>query len=137
MTEDVNIQEKREIQRHQLSAYLEVYNRNTNKPIGYIGNISARGLMVISRWPMMCGAVYPLQLRLPEEPASEHGMGDIINFMAKCHWTKRDIDPEFSDSGFSFCNGGEPLAQLASSLSRFFSFRGNASSSEQDDGHQG
>ena len=39
--------EQRRIPRHQLSAYLCVYNSRTGRPIGYIGNISRDGIMLI------------------------------------------------------------------------------------------
>ncbi len=40
--------ERRSIKRHQLNDYLKIYNRNTMREMGNIGNISCNGLMLIS-----------------------------------------------------------------------------------------
>ena len=38
---------QRRIERHQLPYYLKVFNRITDKPMGFIGNVSLDGLMLI------------------------------------------------------------------------------------------
>ncbi len=38
--------QNRRIERHQLPYYLKVFNRFTDKPMGYIGNISREGLLM-------------------------------------------------------------------------------------------
>src|ERR1700756_4435079 len=48
----------RRIERHQLPCFLQVFNRLTDKPIGYLGNVSAQGLMLISQLPMMVGVEF-------------------------------------------------------------------------------
>ena len=44
----MNMANQRRIQRHQLPYYLNVFNRFTEKPLGFIGNLSEGGLMLIS-----------------------------------------------------------------------------------------
>ena len=44
---------ERRIERHQLAYFLSVFNRFTDKPIGYLGNVSEGGLMLISRLPIL------------------------------------------------------------------------------------
>jgi hypothetical protein len=39
----------RRIERHQLPYFLRVFNRVTDKPIGFLGNVSEDGLMLISQ----------------------------------------------------------------------------------------
>lgn len=55
----------RRIERHQLPCFLQVFNRHTDKPIGYLGNISSEGLMLVSRLPMMVNADFELRLKIP------------------------------------------------------------------------
>ena len=52
----MNMLNQRSIQRHQLPYYLNVFNRFTDKPLGFIGNLSETGLMLISPYPMMIDA---------------------------------------------------------------------------------
>ena len=47
------ILEQRQIPRHQLSAFLRVYNSQTDRPFGYIGNVSRLGVMLITPLPVM------------------------------------------------------------------------------------
>ena len=55
----------RRIERHQLPYFLKVFNRITDKPIGYLGNVSEDGLMLISQLPMMIGVDFDLRLKIP------------------------------------------------------------------------
>ena len=55
----------RRIERHQLSGFLKVFNRLTDKPIGYLGNVSEDGLMLISQLPTMVDVAFELRLKIP------------------------------------------------------------------------
>ena len=68
----------RRIERHQLPYFLKVFNGITGKPIGYLGNVSEDGLMLISLLPMMIGADFNLRLKIP---ATEGGQR-IIDLQA-------------------------------------------------------
>lgn len=56
---------ERHIQRHQLPCVLKVFNRCTDQQIGYLGNASEDGLMLISQLPVLVGPDFELQLRVP------------------------------------------------------------------------
>ena len=51
---------QRRIERHQLPYFLQVFNRVTDKPIGFLGNVSETGLMLISQLPMMIDVDFEL-----------------------------------------------------------------------------
>ena len=106
--------ERRTIKRHQLNEYLRVYNRNTLKEMGNIGNISSNGLMLISTVPVLIGAVYSMRIILPD--------GEIIDFEARCHWCKPDVSPDFFDSGYSMVQAGDDIIDLVEALKEYFSF---------------
>ena len=55
----------RRIERHQLPYFLQVFNGLTDKPIGFLGNVSEDGLMLISQLPMMVNADFKLRLKIP------------------------------------------------------------------------
>ncbi|MEH6669168.1 PilZ domain-containing protein [Halopseudomonas sp.] len=112
-------QEQRRIERHQLGSYLQVFNRHSGRPMGYLGNISRQGMMLISDLPVMLGSFYELQLRLP----GANDVPDCVNFTAMSHWCRADASPGFYDSGFSIVHNQQAFAGLAKSLEQYFSFQ--------------
>ncbi|MBU2711011.1 PilZ domain-containing protein [Zooshikella harenae] len=112
--------EQRAITRHQLNAYLTIYNRFTDRPIGYIGNISAQGLMLISEIPIMVGEAFEMRIKIPHEVSPTEV---YIDFKAVSQWSKPDVDQRYFDSGFEIVEADQGIINLASSLREFFSFR--------------
>lgn len=110
--------ERRSIKRHQLQDYLRIYNRNTMRVMGSIGNISCNGLMLISSVPVLIGAVYNMRIILPND-----GMEDrYLDFDARCHWCRPDVGPEYFDSGYSIVNAGHDIIDLVETLKNYFTF---------------
>jgi len=105
------------IKRHQLPYYLQVFNRMTDQPIGYIGNISADGLLLISHLPMLVGGHFDLRIKIPTEAGIES-----IDFAATCQWSRRDISPDSYDSGFSLVAPPARYLDLMDALRQYFSF---------------
>ena len=110
--------ERRGLVRHQLCDYLTVYNRNTMREMGSIGNISSNGLMLISTVPVLIGAIYNMRIMLPD---GEGGL-TMIDFDARCHWCKPDVSPEYFDSGYSIVDGNDGILDLVELLRGYFSF---------------
>lgn len=110
--------EKRTIQRHHLSYYLQVYNTCTQKPLGHIVNISPQGMMLVSQRRLLTHVIFSLEIRLPE-PLLE---GKLIQFDGLSHWCQADITPGCYDTGFSFSDPPGRLLALADALTHYFSF---------------
>lgn len=110
---------ERRIERHQLPYFLKVFNNVTDKPIGFIGNVSEDGLMLISNLPMMVGAVFDLRLKIP---ASDY-VFQIIDLRACCQWCHEDATPHHYDAGFILLDAPPEYAQLVEALKRYFSFQ--------------
>ncbi|NVZ22768.1 PilZ domain-containing protein [Pseudomonas costantinii] len=108
----------RRIERHQLPYFLQVFNRLTDKPIGFLGNVSEDGLMLISHLPMMVDADFELRLKIP----GPKGELQAIDLTATCLWSQEDINPQHYDSGFSLVQAGEEYGQLITALLNYFSF---------------
>lgn len=108
----------RRIERHQLSGFLKVFNRLTDKPIGYLGNVSEDGLMLISQLPMMVDVAFELRLKIP----MADGEFQAIDLTAMCLWSHEDITPQHYDSGFRVVEAPEAYGQLISALCHYFSF---------------
>jgi len=110
--------DKRIIKRHQLPLYLQVYNRVTGRPIGYIVNISSQGMMLVSQAQLMTHAVFQLSIHVPENTKTKK-----IDFEALSLWSRSDVTPGYYDTGFSFITIPEDLLDLVNALKDYFSFR--------------
>ncbi len=110
---------ERRIERHQLPYFLRVFNSVTDKPIGFLGNVSADGLMLISQLPMMIGADFDLRLKIP----ASDGCMQVIDLRASCLWCHEDATPHHYDAGFSLQQAPPEYAQLVSALQQYFSFQ--------------
>ncbi|MFK0571282.1 hypothetical protein [Endozoicomonas sp.] len=110
--------ERRSIKRHQLQDYLKIYNRNTMRVMGSIGNISCNGLMLISSVPVLIGAVYNMRIILPDNDMGER----YLDFDVRSHWCKPDVGPEYFDSGYSIVNAGHDIIDLVDTLKDYFTF---------------
>lgn len=108
----------RRIERHQLKSFLQVFNRLTDKPIGFLGNVSENGLMLISQLPMMIDADFELRLKIP----GAEGEFQAVDLTARCLWSHEDINPQHYDSGFSVVQASDEYGQLISALLSYFSF---------------
>ncbi|MDB2384649.1 hypothetical protein N9V90_02300 [Endozoicomonas sp.] len=110
--------ECRTIKRHQLNEYLKVYNRNTMREMGNVGNISCNGLMLVSNIPVLIGAVYNMRIVVPDEKGGQ----TFLDFDARCHWCKPDVGPDYFDSGYSIISAGLGIIDLVDSLKSYFTF---------------
>ncbi|MEX3773523.1 PilZ domain-containing protein [Pseudomonas sp. MYb118] len=109
----------RRIERHQLPYFLRVFNSVTDKPIGFLGNVSEDGLMLISQLPMMIGADFELRLKIP----MADGRLQVIDFRACCLWCHEDATPRHYDAGFTLQRAPPEFADLVQALKRYFSFQ--------------
>lgn len=110
---------ERRIERHQLSYYLRVFNRITDKPMGYIGNISRDSLMLISPWPMLVYGRFDMRLKILR---GDHGRLAFIDFAAVCRWTCEDVTPGSFDSGFDLLERPADYFRLIDALRGYFAF---------------
>ena len=110
---------QRSIQRHQLPYYLNVFNRFTDKPLGFIGNLSETGMMLISRYPMMTNVRFEMRLKIP----AQHGEQRCVDQSATCLWTREDVTPGSFDSGFALISPPDEIRSMIEALQRYFSFR--------------
>ncbi|MGE8496108.1 MAG: PilZ domain-containing protein [Pseudomonas sp.] len=113
----------RRIERHQLPYYLKVFNRITDKPMGYIGNVSLDGLMLISPLRMLVGARFDMRLKIPGVDTHH-----FIDFSATCQWCREDVTPGGFDSGFSLVAPPADYVEMVDALRFYFSFKPLAAS---------
>ena len=109
----------RKIDRHQLPYYLKVFNRITDKPMGYIGNVSLDGLLLVSQLPLLVGARFEMRLKIPGQDGQLH----FIDFHAHCQWSREDVNPGHFDSGFALVAPPAEYVQMLDALRHYFCFR--------------
>ncbi|MDE1163927.1 MAG: PilZ domain-containing protein [Pseudomonas sp.] len=109
---------ERRIERHQLPYYLKLFNRYTGQPMGYLGNICEEGLMLISDLPLLVGADFELQLKIPGSEGGVHH----VNLTATCLWCHEDVTPSHYDSGFMLLKAPAEFGGMVDALRHYFSF---------------
>ncbi|KAE9639221.1 PilZ domain-containing protein [Pseudomonas sp. PB106] len=109
----------RRIERHQLPYFLRVFNSVTDKPIGFLGNVSEDGLMLISQLPMMIGVDFNLRLKIP----MGDGCQQVVDLTACCLWCHEDATPQHFDAGFILRRPPAEYGQLVQALKQYFSFQ--------------
>ncbi|WP_296263252.1 PilZ domain-containing protein [Pseudomonas sp. UBA6562] len=109
----------RQIERHELRRVLEVFNRITGYSLGYLGNVSESGLMLISELPLMVGPDFELQIRVPLKGGGEQ----FINLTASCVWCQEDETPGHYNSGFMLLQAPRDYDSFVLALQEFFTFR--------------
>jgi hypothetical protein len=112
------MKQNRHIERHQLPYFLKVFNRFTDRPMGYLGNISLDGMLLISQLPLLVGAKFELRLKVPGKDGQLH----FIDFDANCQWSREDVTPGYYDSGFAISAPPPEFTELVDSLRSYFSF---------------
>ena len=108
----------RRIDRHQLPYYLKVFNRITDKPMGFIGNVSLDGLLLISQLPLLVGSRFDLRLKIPGQDGKLH----FIDFHADCQWCREDVTPGTFDTGFALVAPPADYVQMVDALRHYFTF---------------
>ncbi len=109
---------RRLIERHELSAYLQVFNGYNQRSLGFIANISCFGMMLHSQLPLQIDAEYQLYLCLPGLDGQPHR----LDFRARSCWCRSDPIAGDYASGLQLLSGQREFAQLAAELKCYFSF---------------
>ncbi len=89
--------ERRKLKRQHIMFYSRVFDRATGAFLGYLGNLTPDGSMIISEEELQIDKDYQLRIDLPEDMYAK----SMLNLTARAVWCKRDIDPNFFNIGFS------------------------------------
>lgn len=89
-------------QRRHLFYYLNVEDRSTGKSIGRVVDITVAGVLVISDNKYKDGEQIKARIMLDDDLLEQaHGNLEVDLL---CRWSKPDINPDYSVSGFAFEN---------------------------------
>ncbi len=93
------MEERRKIPRKYLIVYSRVFERTLGKIIGYLGDLSPLGAMIISEQPQTVGSELPVRFDLPDMNLFNSAKLDLSVRVAHCD---PDINPDFYNIGFEF-----------------------------------
>ena len=89
--------ERRTLRRQHIMFYSRVFDRQTGAFMGYLGNLTETGAMIISEESLEKGITFNLRIDLPEDIYGK----PLLNLIARSVWCQRDIDPNFYNIGFA------------------------------------
>jgi c-di-GMP-binding flagellar brake protein YcgR len=117
------MQQKRDTRRYSITEYSKndkvclekffgVYDRATDQHFGYLVNLSATGMMILSREEIKPEISFELKIHLPEDI---NGV-DQLAVNAASIWCEKDINPDFYRVGFKFLTASPSISEIVEFL---------------------
>jgi len=94
------LKDRRKLERKRIARFIRVYDRDSDKFIGNIVNISDNGLMLIRKKPVEPDTNVKMKIALPYKKEESNR----ITFEAQCLWCRKNIHTDFFDTGFKMQN---------------------------------
>lgn len=93
------MQERRKFPRKDLMSYSQVFDVNRGKLIGYLGDLSLTGAMIIGDDPQKVDETMTISIQLPELPDINAGH---LTLRVRVAWCHQDLSPEYFNVGMEF-----------------------------------
>ena len=91
--------EQRKNERRKLIAFTPVYDCKKNLFLGYLGDLSMQGAMLIGKKPMEVDRQITLVIGFPETPEF---LARRATISARIAWCKPEKNPSYYNTGFEF-----------------------------------
>lgn len=114
------MQERRKQPRKDLMSYSQVYDLNSGKLIGYLGDLNQFGAMVITDDPIAPNALLNISIELPELPNIKDSSMSITARVAWCH---KDISPDYYNVGLEFNRTSDSQKSIIQAVIENYEFR--------------
>jgi len=115
--------ERRKLGRKNLVAYSQVFDLYNGSMLGYLGDLTTAGAMVIGEKQMDLSQELTLQLVVP---ALEHQTTRRISIPARVAWCTPDVSPNYFDIGFEFKVVSEAQKKVLEAIMETYEFRREA-----------
>jgi hypothetical protein len=115
--------ERRQLERKHLMFYSRVFDRKTGKFVGYLGDITVEGVMIISDEKIETDARYSFRMDLPEDLFPKA----LLNLEVESIWCQPDVDPNFYNTGFRLLDGSEEDQEIITRIIMEYGFKGERS----------
>ena len=93
------MQDRRKLPRKDLMSYSQVFDVTQGKLIGYLGDLTLLGAMVIGDEPLQVNDKLTISIQLPELPRINATRLTLPVRVVRCH---QDISPEYFNIGLEF-----------------------------------
>lgn len=113
----VNFSEQRRLNRIHIVYYLRVFDAD-GRLLGHVGDVSPDGMRVIGEHALDAGRTLDLHM---EFPLSGHRR-EWVALRAECRWSRRDVNPDFYNSGFRLIDPSAAAVARIRELIDEFSF---------------
>lgn len=114
MSKSERIENKRDMKRHYLIYYLRVFNRDNGEVLGYLVDITPKGVMIMRDSPIEVGGDYSMRIRW----RNSAGRLQIADFEGVCRWCRPDVNPDFYGAGFAITSADADHVESIRSLIR-------------------
>lgn len=114
------MQERRKQQRKDLMSYSQVFELYHGKLIGYLGDITMLGAMVIGDEPFEVGSQMNISIQLPELPGFSVTRMALPVRVVHC---QKDISPEYYNIGFEFTLVTEQQKKIIDAIIENYEFK--------------
>ena len=114
------MQDRRRQPRKDLMSYSQVYDLSDGRLIGYLGDITLLGAMVISDHPFKENKNLSISIELPELPGIQDTSMILSVRVAYCH---QDISPDYFNVGLEFNTTTDKQQKIIHSVIDNYEFR--------------
>lgn len=88
----------RKLRRHHLIFYLKVYDAESGEQLGFLGDITVEGMMVMSKNPIEVDRSFDIEIRNQSALSQEQN----VRCRARSLWSGADVNPDYHATGFRF-----------------------------------
>ncbi|NTU55873.1 MAG: PilZ domain-containing protein [Anaerolineales bacterium] len=114
------MQERRKQPRKDLMSYSQVFDVHGGYLLGYLGDLTNLGAMVISDAPLKAEKELTIQIQLPE---LEGFSDDTITVPVRVAWCQQDLSPEYFNVGMEFKKLTGKQQQIIEAILENYEFR--------------
>ena len=114
------MQDRRKLPRKDLMSYSQVFDLSRGKLIGYLGDLTSIGAMVIGDEPLKVEEKLTISIQLPELPKINASRLTLPVRVVRCH---QDISPEDFNIGVEFDQVTEEQKKIIEAVLDNYEFR--------------
>ena len=112
---------QRKESRKRLVAFTPVYDLLHKTLIGYIGDLTPQGVMVIGEKPVEINKQLTLGIEFPDDESKTHILKIVIS--ARAAWCRQDETPKYFNIGFEFLDISLENAKIVDAILNRYQFR--------------
>lgn len=114
------MKERRKQERKNLVAYTQVYDLYSGNLLGYLGDLTFLGAMIITEKPIPPNTEFTLSFELPEIPDTR---AVRISIESRSAWCEKDLSPQFYNVGFEFKEVSVKQKAIIEAIIEHYQFR--------------